>query len=118
MGEQSDLQEQEVTTPDFGFAGEISTASMVRVLVKKGIVTSSELLDEERDRRDSILSSVKMRERGSHEHETATRFPRLKRWASKKRWRRRITGILMGWKWKKIRHHKKTETSHSDQEQI
>ena len=116
MGEQSDIQEQEVATPDFGFAGEISTASMVRVLVKKGIVTSSELLDEERERRDSILSSVKMHERGSHHHETATRFPRLKRWASKKHWRRRITGILIGWKWKKVRHHKTSEKSHFEKE--
>lgn len=111
MAEQLPSKEQENATPDFEFSGEISSTALVRVLIKKGIVTSDELINEERERRDSIFSTIRTRDRDRTEHEDHIHHSRLKNWASKKRWRRRITGLLLGWKWKKVRHAKNEDES-------
>ena len=114
MTEQARPQDHASSTPDFDFAGEISTIALVRVLVKKGIVTPAELRDEERDRRDSITSTIRMREHGHDLHDHPDHRPRLKRWAAKKHWRRRLTRLLFGWKWKKVKTHTDSDTEKTD----
>lgn len=90
---------------DLSFSSEISTAALVRLLVRKGIVAPAELLEEER--RTRLVLTATSEDSATHTHPSKSR---LKRWAAKRRWTRRLTHRLFGWEFKRIRHEKKEET--------
>ena len=105
----SDGSTSQPTAPqhaDLSFSSEISTAALVRLLVRKGIVTPAELLEEERRNRLSLTAPSE--DSASRTHLSKSR---LKRWAAKRRWTRRLTHRLFGWEFKRIRYEKKEETS-------
>ena len=85
--------------PDATFLKEISTAALTKLLIKKGVLTPSEILQQERELRlyAGNLSSK------SKTHQPNQRG-RVRQWASKRRWSRRLTKSFLGWKWKKIHH--------------
>lgn len=107
--------------PDMDFTSEISTAALVRLLVKKGIVTSSEVLEAERQNREEAQQykesvaepSSESRESDAskktrHHYHDYRKHSTLKNWASRKKWRRRLTTMLFGWHWRKSKHNYKT----------
>jgi len=83
---------------DDEFANSVTLASLVKILVSKGIVTVEELLSVERHNRDFHHSS----ESYSTVHKTKRKGNLLKRIAVRHRWSRRLTTRLFGWQWKKI----------------
>jgi len=90
------------TEPDAVFLKEISTAALANLLITKGILNPAELLQQERALRLSDAddsSSVSSRSK---------RAGRLRQWASKRRWSRRLTSLVLRWEWKKV-HHEKAE---------
>lgn len=93
--------------PDLSFSTEISTATLVKLLVRKGLLAPSELVEEER--------RTRLNQKDSDGDSTYTHDPhkrsRLKRWATKHKWSRRLTHRLFGWDFKRVRHEKKTEES-------
>lgn len=81
------------TPKDFSWIDEISKETIIKVLIHKNITTPKELVDMERQsRRKSPMSH--------HTHHSSSL---LKRLVSKKRWARKITHILFGWEWKKVK---------------
>ncbi|MBN1561794.1 hypothetical protein JW998_16205 [candidate division KSB1 bacterium] len=84
---------------DLAFAAEISTATLVELLIHKGILSPGEILEAERQarlRRFHNDEKIKQRQEGGRK-----KHARLKKWASKKRWSRRLTARLFGWEWKR-----------------
>ncbi|MDZ7315725.1 MAG: hypothetical protein ONB24_06340 [candidate division KSB1 bacterium] len=96
---------------DHTFSSQISSAALVSVLIRKGVVSAAELLEEERRLRAANRSEHAPIE-GEHSHHHS----RLKRWASKRRWSRRLTHFLFGWEFKRVRveSHKNKETGDRD----
>lgn len=86
---------------DFPLADTISLRTVVNLLLRKGVVTVQELLDEESrnlawgDEAPAAEPTETRRER--------TR--RLKRLMSKRRFTRRLGTWLFGWRWKRVRVH-------------
>ncbi len=84
------------------FLKEISTETLTILLIKKGLLTPAELLEQER--------TLRCKATGDSKHTTysnSSRSPGFARhWASKKRWRRKFTSALFGWEWKKLRQEK------------
>jgi hypothetical protein len=94
---------------------EISFETLLRVLVRKGLVHPSELVQEEQARRERLRLQEE-----SYRRSTAARLPDvgvqdvpyrkprswLKRQMAKRRWTRRLGTWLFGWKWKKVYHHR------------
>ncbi len=89
--------------PDAAFLKEISTATLARLLIKKGILSPSEILQQEREIRSGMPDFYESRPRAGKRH---GKTGRIRRWAAKRRWRRRLTSKVFGWEWKKIRHEK------------
>jgi hypothetical protein len=93
---------------DLSFSNEISTATLVKLLVRKGLLAPSELVEEERQTRlnqnDSGGESP-----STPDHHKRSRF---KRWASKRKWSRRLTRRLFGWDYKRVRHNKSNDESY------
>jgi|GEM_PF-7051249 len=107
--------------PDMDFTNEISTAALVRLLVKKGIVSSSEVLEAERQNREEAQQlkesaaeplpddyKADSTKKKRHHYHDYRKHSTLKNWASRKKWRRRLTTLLFGWHWRKSRHNYKT----------
>lgn len=87
---------------DISFSNEISTTTLVKLLIRKGILTPKEVLEEERlTRFNQQIVESKIQ---SHLSRKKKKRSRLKRWASKHRWSRRLTSRLFGWEWKKNKH--------------
>lgn len=88
---------------DQTFSNEISTATLVKLLIRKNVLSPSEILEEEREtRRLKIDEHNKTHAKlQKHKHKRA----RFKKWASKHRWSRRLTSKLFGWEWKKVKHY-------------
>lgn len=98
----SDDSDKKNFPPDYSFSNEISTATLVKVLIRKGILTPSEILDEERNTRLDILEEYnKTKKIKKHRHKRS----KLKKWAARHRWSRRLTTKIFGWEWKKVRHY-------------
>ncbi|MBN1481799.1 hypothetical protein EH223_05605 [candidate division KSB1 bacterium] len=100
------------TRPDVSFSDEISTTTLVKLLVRKGILTSNEILNEERQTRlrhdivkDKIHNHLSFKKR---------KQSRFKRWAAKHRWSRRLTYRLFGWEWKKSKHSHSSNSEERD----
>ncbi|MBN1996862.1 hypothetical protein JW935_04860 [candidate division KSB1 bacterium] len=85
--------------PDISFASEISTAALVRLLVAKGVLNIEELLAEEKDLRAHPAGKSQDREKPS----------RLRQFAARHKWSRRLTSFLFGWKWQKKSNRKNIE---------
>ena len=85
--------------PDFSFAQEISTATVVRLLVSKGIVSLKEILEEEKNTRAHMTmhAAEETNPPAHHKHKC------IRRLAAKHRWSRRLTSLLFGWQWRKSR---------------
>ena len=86
------------TVSDTLFANEISTSTLVSVLINKGIVTTNEIIEAERHVR---LKQFISEEQQNQQRQKKKLSFRLKKWASKKRWSRRLTARLFGWEWKR-----------------
>lgn len=82
------------TQKDFSWIDEISKETIIKVLIHKNITNPKELVDLEQQAR-----------RKSHaiHHTNHHSSSPLKRLASKKRWARKLTHILLGWEWKKVK---------------
>lgn len=91
--------------PDTAFLKEISTAALVDLLIKKGIVNPAELLQQERELRyvSADTGTARSYRKKKHGEEGL-----LRRWASRRRWSRRLTTALFRWKWKKVHHENRT----------
>jgi len=91
------------TEPDTAFLKEISTAALAELLIKKGILNPAELLQQERELRYFETDHFTFRSSRKKKH---GREGRLRQWASRRRWSRRLTKSLFGWEWKKVRQEK------------
>jgi len=95
---------------------QISLATVIKVLIKRGVCTEAELLAEQnrletldfRPRTAEAATSFtpvqtpSERERHRHRREDGNR---LRSWAAQYAWSRKLGGFLFGWKW----HRKKSE---------
>jgi hypothetical protein len=82
----------------------VSLEALINILIKRGLCTESELLAEE-NRLHALRETVTRIDftpvpipRSGYEyklHDTN----RLRRWASKRHWSRRLGTLLFGWKW-------------------
>ncbi len=88
----------------------VSMEALINVLIKRGLCTENELLAEEdrlQARRETVsrfnFTPVQI-ERESYEHKRHDNN-RLRRWASKRQWSRKLGTLLFGWKW----HRKKRD---------
>ena len=86
------------SAPNVTFAGKISTSTLANLLVHKGILTTSEILQAEQQVR---LKKTTVDKKSKEHREHKKKHSRLKKWASKKRWSRRLSARLFGWEWKK-----------------
>ncbi|MGQ9560335.1 MAG: hypothetical protein ACUVTG_00555 [Candidatus Oleimicrobiaceae bacterium] len=84
---------------DFPLADTISLRTVVNLLLRKGVVSVEELLDEES--RNLAWGSAPSSEEPMEP--TRRRAAGLKRLMSKTRATRRIGTWLFGWRWKKVR---------------
>jgi hypothetical protein len=87
---------------DISFSNEISTTTLVKLLIRKGILTPKEVLEEERVTR--FNKQIVENKIQNHLLQKKKKRSRLKRWASKHRWSRRLTSRLFGWEWKRNKH--------------
>jgi hypothetical protein len=87
---------------DLSFSTEISTATLVKLLVRKGLLIPSELVEEERQTRLNLKDAVGDSSKTHDQHKRS----RFKRWASKHKWSRHLTRRLFGWEFKRVRHGK------------
>jgi hypothetical protein len=96
---ESHLGEEKNPIPDYEFANQVSPGTIVRLLVKKGILSMDEVLREERIVRGqaAVISHSVDRE----DDQQGQRFAYLKNIAARHRLLRRTTSFLFGWKWKK-----------------
>jgi hypothetical protein len=84
---------------DVSFSDEISTTTLVKLLVRKGILTTKEVLEEERNTRlQQQVVEAKLEHHLEHKQKKRSR---IKKWASKHKWSRRVTARLLGWEWKR-----------------
>lgn len=98
------------THQDISFSDEISTTTLVKLLVRKGILTTKEVLEEERvTRLHNQVVEAKIEHHLSHKHKHKKQS-RFKKWAAKHKWSRRLTAILFGWEWKRSKHSSDLET--------
>ena len=93
---EKDSQESSKRILDFSFANEISVATLVRLLVKKGIFTVDEVVSEEVKTRSKKSDS-------SQDESRQRKSSRLKRFASRHRWSRQLTASIFGWHWKRVK---------------
>jgi hypothetical protein len=84
---------------ELAFVTEISTSTLVELLVRKGILSPGEILEAERQSR--LKHYIKDEKLNRRQEGVRKKHARLKKWASKKRWRRRLTARLFGWEWKR-----------------
>ena len=84
--------------PDFSFADRISVATLVRLLISKGILSADEIVKEEQRTRSNEIPE-----------RDYSRSGRLKRLSARFRWSRRLTSLFFGWEWKKV--HSKASKS-------
>ena len=83
--------------PDRSFAQEISTATLVKLLVAKGVLSVSELLEEEKQSRSHPVPHQDQEQGEVHKNKW------FRRWAARHRWSRRLTSTLFGWQWRKVK---------------
>ncbi|MDZ7372593.1 MAG: hypothetical protein ONB23_01365 [candidate division KSB1 bacterium] len=97
---------------------DVSLESVLRVLVRRGIVSPAEIAQEEEARRErrrareeELRKMLAVQQAQTLVHDSSYRRPRswLKRVMAKRRWTRRLGTFLFGWKWKKVYHR----SSHS-----
>jgi len=91
--------------PDFTFANRISTGTLVRLLIRKGILSIEELVKEERQAkefREQLGKKPDSFHLISHHRHNQSRF---KRFTARHKWARKLTSFLFGWEWKK--HYRK-----------
>ncbi len=88
----------------------VSVQALINVLIKRGLCIENELLAEEdrlQARRETAprldFTPVQI-PRESYEHKRRD-INRLRRWASKRQWSRKLGTLLFGWKW----HRKKRD---------
>jgi len=99
----SNLRANDQPQEDTSFSNEISTSTLVKLLVRKGLLSPAEILEEERTTRLRILENQNKIQQKLRVHHL--KRSRMKRWAAKHRWARRLTSALFGWEWKKVRHY-------------
>jgi hypothetical protein len=101
-------------------ADQVSMEALINVLIKRGLCTENELLAEEnrlharRDTAPRLNFTPVQIQRESYEHVQIQHESyehkrhdnnRLRRWASKRQWSRKLGTLLCGWKW----HRKKRD---------
>jgi hypothetical protein len=99
--------------PDTGInkIDQVSLEAVIQILIKHGICTEAELFAEENRLRPSetIHESTPFAPVQIHsERHRHADGNRLRRWAAKRHWTRRLGTILFGWKW-----HRKKNDPHS-----
>ncbi|RPH99351.1 MAG: hypothetical protein EHM72_11250 [Calditrichaeota bacterium] len=96
----TDSQAANAQPIDLSFSTEISTATLVKLLIQKGIVSPAEIIEEERQMR-----FLKLHSDATESYTTKHHHSKLKKWAVKHRWSRRLTHRLFGWEFKRVRNH-------------
>ena len=93
-----DSDRKSESVQDFSFANEISTSTLVRLLVRKGIFTVDEIVTEEvRERSDTPPANRTSNKSQNHKSSW------LRRKAAHHRWSRRLTARLFGWEWRRVK---------------
>lgn len=85
---------------DYEFIQSISLASLIRILVDKGVISTEELLKYELEYKNFKGNRHHVDSDNNQHH---SRLHLFKRWASKRRWSRNLTNRLFGWEWKKVK---------------
>jgi hypothetical protein len=93
------LGEKTNPIPDYEFANQVSSGTIVRLLVKKGILRLDEILREERIVRGQTAVVTSSVDEG--DGQPKQRLAYLKNMAARHRLLRRVTSLLFGWQWKK-----------------
>jgi len=98
-----------------------SLETVVRLLIRKGVLTADELAREVAEQRKReieqhaqfVWALAEQKAREHHSSHRGYRRPRswLKRVMAKRRWTRRLGTFLFGWKWKKVSHHRHRSVS-------
>ena len=98
---------------NYPIAEVVSLEAVVNLLIRKGVCTPEELLQEEQTvvqefERHASFKPVTNSRRDEIEKEKSNAHSKikgswLKRKMSKKRWTRRIGTFLFGWEWKKVK---------------
>jgi hypothetical protein len=95
----------------------VSVEALVAVLVRRGLCTAAELIEEEARLRSESgrfddSQYVRIGDGDTHaEHGHRQQHP-LRRYFAKYRWTRRLGTALFGWKWKKTKKDHSTERVH------
>ena len=85
-------------------ANEISIATVVNLLVAKGICTADEIfITEGKIRDEKVYNNSNNSYINVNNPYDRGRFPGLKKSMSKRRWSRKIGSLLFGWKWKRVK---------------
>lgn len=96
----SNNEKPDKLTIDYEFIHSISLASLIRLLVDKGVITTEDLLKYELEYKN-FKANRHHNDFGNNHHHSHLRW--LKRLASKRRWSRNLTARLFGWEWKKVK---------------
>jgi hypothetical protein len=108
---QSDSQAANAQPIDLSFSSEISTATLTKLLIQKGIISPAEIIEEERKMRFLKLYTDAYEPEATKHHHS-----RLKKWAVKHRWSRRLTHFLFGWEFKRVRNHNHNHSDSAEQD--
>lgn len=87
---------------EYSIIDNISAATLTKLLIRKGLLSITEIMEEER--RAKITEAIIEQKLNRHLQKDKQKFAGLKRWAAKKRWARRLTARLFGWEWKRAKH--------------
>jgi hypothetical protein len=105
-----EFENSSANTPDHSFVQEISTATVVKLLISKGVLSLQEILDEEKKTRSHSVSHPTAEAILTGHHKNRG----IRKLAAKHRWSRRLTTTLFGWQWRKTRTVTEKEKSHEE----
>ena len=96
--ERKDDSREPGSLPDFSFANQISPGTLVRLLIRKGILTVEEIIDEEKKAREHSQTKIPPH---SFQATQRHRHAFLKRFFARYKFTRKLSSRLFGWEWKK-----------------
>jgi hypothetical protein len=108
MAELSDKNKQSESPDDYSFTREISTATLIRLLISKGILTSEEIIAAEklqriRQKRPTHSATYQRPQDRQNPQENSIKLTFFKKFISRHRRLRKLTSALFGWQWKKVK---------------
>lgn len=96
--ERKDDSSKQEPLPDFFFANQISPGTLVRLLIRKGILTVEEIVEEEKKAREHSLAKISPQSYQATSHRS---HAFLKRFFARYKFTRKLSSRLFGWEWKK-----------------